>query len=153
MRVVPYLLGGHVRGGAHRDPGAGVGDPGLLLEHLGQAEVGDLGDEPVGAAGEQHVGGLEIAVHQPFAVCGPHPGEDAAEQGLRVSHGEAVALQRRLERGAVHELHEQAECAVHIELIRDGDHVGVLYLGLDPPLALHPLSDGGAREGEHLERV
>ncbi len=51
----------------------------VLLEALGQAEVGDLGD-PV--AGEQDVRGLEVAVDDPRLVCGvDRSGEDAEGLG------------------------------------------------------------------------
>jgi hypothetical protein len=77
------LLGRHVAGRANDTAGAGGA---VLVELLSQAEIGDLGDEiPPGftsgsgryragqcGAGQQHIGGLEVAVDDPRFVRGVH---------------------------------------------------------------------------------
>ncbi|MEZ4409528.1 MAG: hypothetical protein R3A52_24105 [Polyangiales bacterium] len=58
--VAEHLLGRHVRGRAHHAE-ARVG----LVDHLGEAEVGEL---HVAEARDQHVAGLEVAVQHPAQV-------------------------------------------------------------------------------------
>jgi len=80
-------------------------------------------------AGEQHVGGLEVAVDEPDRMGSREstPGGDVAAQHLRT--GLRPGLFPLLQRRAVHELHDQKYVGPRPLDVEDLDDVGVRQLG------------------------
>ena len=88
------LLGTHVLERAddlplcrHRGAFAGFG-----LEEASDTEVDDLGDQPVVLFGDEHVGGLQVAVDDPALVRVLHRVADAREELEPGREVEAVLL-------------------------------------------------------------
>jgi len=109
-RLAGDLFRRQIGGGAHGVPGAG--GPGGVGEQAGDAEVGQLG--PMLAA-QEHVAGLDVAVHD---VVGVYVGERLGD--LDADGADLLVRERAFgnglgERGPVHELHHQ------IRMVEDGD--------------------------------
>ena len=119
--LAPGLLGGHVTGRPHQ--GSAPGPARLVVEPLGQAEVGDLGDA---VGGQEDVRGLQVAVDDPPAV----GGVDRVGQGLH-QPGRRSDRHRRagilLGQGApLDQFQDQVGAAVMLADLEDLDDVGVL---------------------------
>ncbi len=149
-----HTLGGQVVGRADQVAGAGerrVADEG------GDAEVGQ--HDPAGAALQQYVGGLHVAVDHADRVGALQRGEHlrADPRGLaRVDH--AVLLDQFGQRATVDELHHDPGLAVLLDDVVDGDDARVLDPGGRAGLLLHPRLDdlqvllGQVPDGELLDR-
>ena len=77
---VEHLLGGHERHGAAHLAREGQAREADAAEALGQAEVGDLGDQALGRLADQDVLGLDVAVDEAQPVGLLQPLEDLAGQ-------------------------------------------------------------------------
>ena len=110
------------------------------LDALGQAEVGEEG----GAALDQDVGGLDVAVDEPHAVRGvERRGDLAADVDRPVRAQAALAAQHGGEVGALDVLHREVEQPVLLAGVVDRDDVRVLQRGGDPRLAVEALAEPG----------
>ena len=109
------LLGGEVGHRADEQPGLAVRRGGT--HGSGQAEVGDLHPSVVG---DQHVLGLDVAVHDAGAVRGAEGVEHGLEQveGLVGGHRAAVA-HHVAQRASGHVLHGEEHHAVVTALVED----------------------------------
>ena len=125
-----HLLRRHVVGGSHRDPAARF----LGLRER-DPEVHDL---DVAVAGEEHVGGLDVAVDDARRMRAAQPLEDLEDDLDLPAEGEGRALsQRVLQVLAVQELHRDERRAVGVVAeVEDRDDVGVDHPGDGPGLAL-----------------
>ena len=108
----------------------------VLVRDARQSQVGDLEHA---FAVDQQVGGLDVAVDQSHLV-----GKSQAVGSLRdVVRGQpilegAVAIQQRLQAGAVHIFHDQVmEPAVGVKIVAAND-VGMVQRGGDPRFAIEP---------------
>ena len=121
------------------DDVAGLGElRARALDPLRQAEVG----EERGAALDQHVGGLDVAVDQALAVRGVERGGDlAADVDRAVRAQPALGAQHRGEVGALDVLHREVEQPVLLARVVDGDDVRVLQGSGDPRLAIEALAE------------
>ena len=107
-------------------------------------------------AGQQHVGGLDVAVDEPGRVGGVERRRQLRHQlgrphGLQVAH----LAQQRVQVGPAHIPHDQVQRAVVIAGPIDGDHVGVVDRGGHPPLALEAVPEllvAGAIGRQQLQR-
>ena len=106
----PCLLGGHVAGRPHRV--ARAGEVGSVEHHLGEAEVGDLGDRVVGRPVEEHVGGLQVAVDQTGLVGGVDSAQDAADDRLDLPFTEVLGGDSLVEVRTVDVLEDQRGAVV-----------------------------------------
>ena len=82
----PELLRGEVRRRAEQRAGLG----GVVVQQLGDAEVRQL---HVAGGGEEHVGRLDVAVHDPDGVRGRERLRKLARHPQRLGHGERPAGQ------------------------------------------------------------
>ncbi len=158
-RLAARLLRRHVAGGPHdralaslllRDgPVAAVGAVLLPLVDLGEAEVQDLGQA---VAGDHHVLGLEVAVHDARLV---RPRESVGELG-RERDGALRRQRARVEHvsqgPAVDELHDDERRLVLAADLVDRDDAGMAESGCGPRLRLEAgqalgISRHLAREG------
>ncbi len=162
--VAAGLLGSHVLGGAHREPGPR--QAGLALHRPGQAEVGDLGHKPaervgpvaarphparVGLLGRLHqdIRRLEVAVDHPLPVRRvDRPGERADQERRRTGRPRR-AVEPVGQRAALDPLHRQVRPVPHLTDLIDLDDVGVPDPGGELRLALEPqpLRRGGELAG------
>ena len=105
----------------------GCATPSLLAcpSKLGDAEVGNLGDDRVALRGKQHLGRLYVSVEDAGGVSSPHGPQDLGEQdqGFLELHG-PVFLDAVGQGEAPDELCNQADFAVGLEHLGDSDHVG-----------------------------
>ena len=116
LRVAAGLLRGHVTGGPEDQ--VRPGDPAVCVEHLGQAEVGDLGPAVVG---QQDVRGLEVAVDDAQAVrVVDRPGQGLHQLG-RLAGRQRGAVATIVETAAVDVLELQVGPAVVIAQVVDLD--------------------------------
>ncbi len=112
-------------------------------ERLGHAEVGDDGD----AVGEQHVVGLDVAVHHAPGVGVAQRGGDVAQHPDRLGHRKvAVAQQAGAQRFAVHVRHGEVGQAHRLAGGQEGNDVGMLELGGEVDLAAEPLDAHPGRQ-------
>ncbi len=135
------LLGGHVGRGALDEAGGG-GDR-RALEHLRDAEVGE-----VGAAGlvEQHVGRLHVPVDDPLAVRVVEGTGHVAQERRRLARGERRAPHPVGQGAAPHEAHGHPGPPALDPVGVDRDDVGVLQLRRDARLLAEALGEGGVVE-------
>jgi hypothetical protein len=95
------------------------------VDLAGDAEVGEVGPHAVGADPEQHVGGLDVAVHEP---CGVGVRESRSDLGDHVDRGaergSATALDHLAEVPVGHQLGGDVEPAVDLAVRVDVHHVG-----------------------------
>jgi hypothetical protein len=130
-RVPSPLLGGHVAGRAHDL--AALGLPGVRVDPLGQAEVGDLGHA---VCGVKDITGLEVAMDDPGLVGDvDRSRQDRHQFGRRVA-GLEVARQALIEAAAVEQFQGHERQAVRFADVIDLEDVGMPEpghrLGLDP---------------------
>jgi hypothetical protein len=117
------LLGGEVPRGPH-DLGRGRQLRARVLEHPGDAEVGQLGRV---VRREQHVGRLDVAVHEAAGVRGREPVEDAIEDAERPRDGQRRVTTEHLREGvAVDPLHDDERGVLVRAHVVDRDHVRML---------------------------
>ena len=109
-----------------------------------------------GGAGDEHVRGLHVAVHEPLFVGGVEAVRDLLEEGDRARGSERVALRQELPQvGALHVAHGEEERTVFLSRLEDGDDVRVVEGGGHPRLPEEALAEAGVlRElgRDHLER-
>ena len=138
-------LGGHVVGRAHHGPG--VGQAALAFDR-GQAEVGHA-HAPLGV--DQHVLGLDVAVHDPALV---RVGQRARHVAHQLHLAALVELARDLAQGAgpLHQLvDDERRLLQHAHRVHAQDP-RVLERGRDLALAAEALqARGPARGGDHLQ--
>ena len=148
-RLADHLLGGHVAGRAH--PSTAQGQGRLSVEVPRQPEIGDLG-RAVG--GEQDVGRLQIAVHDPALVGRLHGLGQRGQQRGRLAGRLRRARQGLGQAAPLDELHGEVRPALVVAHVVDLDDVRVpqarhrLRFALEP----RPLVRPGVGAGEqHLE--
>ena len=145
--LTAHLLRRQVRRGA--DDHAGGGDVRGVGEH-GDAEVRQV-RAPVGV--EQHVAGLDVAVHDAVAV---HVGQRVAEgraEGDDVAERERTAADAVGEGLALDELHDEVGAVALLADVVDRHQAGVVHAGERLDLALAPGLVGLADTGrEQLDR-
>ena len=112
-----HLLGGHVRGRAHRHALRGEG---LQAHVLGHAEVHQL---HVAGLGEHHVGRLEVAVDDVAEVGVLERAGDARPDGGAHLGRQRPLLDELVQGGPVHELHHHEEDVVLLHQVVQGDDV------------------------------
>ncbi len=114
-------LGRHVLDRADRRPGRGHSG---AVDRAGDPEVDEV--DEVGrtaATGAQHVGRLDVAVHQPVGVRGVQRGGDLlydVDGCLRV---ERPTAQDGAQVGTLHQTHVDEELAVDLAVAVDRDHM------------------------------
>ena len=128
-RLAADLLGAQVRGGADDHAGGGDG--------RGVVDGGDPEVREVGAAlgVEQHVAGLDVAVHHPAAV---HVGERVGERGAQrddVDDRQRPRTDPLRQRVALDELHDEVGAAVLVADVVDRHEPGVREPGEGEDLA------------------
>jgi hypothetical protein len=155
-RVAARLLGAHVRQGAEQ-----LAVPGLPrgvaveVEQAGDAEVEDLA--PAGFV-DQHVGGLEVAVHQPALVRVADRLGDGDHHADPLGERARGGLRPLLQRDAAHEFHRQERLFAGRRAERAGGEdlgdPGMLQPAERFGLQQQPRAAGRADElrGQHLER-
>ena len=148
-RLPDHLLGGHVA--RSPDPGTAQGQGRLSVEVPRQPEIGDLG-RAVG--GEQDVGRLQIAVHDPAPVRHLHGLGQRGQQRGRLAGRLRRARQGLGQAAPLEELHGEVRPPLVVAHVVDLDDVRVpqarhrLRLALEP----RPLVRSGVRAGDqHLE--
>ena len=124
------------------------------------SEVGDDRAVPTLASHQHHVGGLEVAVHDPGAVRGLEPGGELERERQRGRRSErSRSLEARGERLALEQLHREHRDVPRLgrvaEHVVDAAHVGMRDPAREADLALEaiaPLGVGPAIGADHLER-
>ena len=150
IHVLPLrLLRREVLGGAHDRPGLGH----LRGTGTGDAEVRDL-QRVIGR--DDHVVGLEVAVHHAPAVREPGGAQDLdPERDRPLLRQRRLGAQQIPERAPRQVLHDDVVGVVVLAAVVDADHVGVLEprrgRGLAPE-ALHELLVAREPPVENLER-
>jgi len=141
------LLGCHVQRRAERRAGVGEGRASSVstalgaAQRLGDAEIGNRG----GAAGEQNVVRLDVAVHDAALVRIGECARDVLHDRHRLRHGEAtVREQSCAERLAVDVWHDEIRQPVGDAGAQHAHDVGMLQTGRQQDLAAEPIDrDGG----------
>lgn len=121
------LFGGHVIDGA--DGHSGACDPAFegVLDGACESEVGEFDDA---FAGDEDVGGLDVAMDDPVAVGVQERGGDLFDDFEGASDGDASAdIEESLDVGAVDVLHGDVVVALVFSGVEDGDDVFVSELG------------------------
>ncbi len=125
--------------GHSADQGPGLGGP--AGDRLGQAEVGHLDPTLVG---EDHVLGLDVAVHDARPVCRPEGVEHTFSDGQCLARGQRATLGDHVAQGAPRQqLHRQVEHVAGVAglvgpLVEHLDHVRVGQPGGGAGLAHEP---------------
>ncbi len=147
---VADLLGRHVARRAERDVGAGLTLP-RIHEELGDPEVRHLGQRAPDV-GDEHVVGLEIAVHGPARMSERHGLRDLPKNTF--NHGQIRATIRHpaIERGAVNALHHQRRVSVNLDHIVHPHDARVVERRLDAPLRGEARPEIGPGAVQHLDR-
>ncbi len=147
-------LGGHVGGCPHGD--AGHGQVAVGVDLTGDAEVGEVRAHAVGADPQQHVGGLDVTVHQPRRVRVREPGGDLGDHVDRDAQRRGPAGLDHLPEVAVgHQLGGDVEPAVDLAVGVDVHHVGGVQGRLGLRLPGEPSPEGivvGEVRRDDLER-
>ena len=149
------LLGREVTGGADDPPG--LGQLVALVRRLGDAEVGQIGVVAARHLAEQHVGRLDVSVHEPGdAVDGVEGARELGRDRDRALGDQSSdPLEYALEVLAVDPLHRQVQVVVLVADVVHGDDVGMIDRRGEPRLAQKPLAVfGHPRDlvADHLER-
>ncbi len=109
----------------------------------------EIGDHHATVVGDQHVVGLEVAMHQPGCMSGREPGAGLLHRRHHLAPA-GRALEPRAQRASLDELHrEEHALAEHADVV-DPDHVGVRELRHHLCLAEQPLL--GATGMDELDR-
>ncbi len=116
------LLRRHV--GGCPDHGSGGRQTAHLADHLGDAEVEDLG---LALGGDEHVVGLQVAVHDAAAVCRTNRRQQLLDQVERDVHSEPAAVVEPVaQRAAFDVLHDdEKRVALGVEVV-DADDAGMV---------------------------
>jgi hypothetical protein len=132
------LLGRHEVRGA--DPLAGGREPGVGADDLGEPEVRQVGVLP----GEQHVGRLDVAVHEPDRMGGVERRAELQTDRCHALRGQPpVARQQALQVGALHVAHDEVEVAALFARRVHRDHVRMVDRRGHARLALEALAEAG----------
>ena len=115
---------------------------------LGDAEVG----HDRGAAGQEHVVGLDVPVNDAALVRVGERFRHVAQHADRLGHGEWAARQPGAQRFALHEGHGVERQAIRVPGAQHGDDVGLLQCGRRLDFPLEPLDADPLRQlrREHL---
>lgn len=144
---VRELLGRHVADRADQHAALGA----FSAQVFGHAEIEDHGAvAAVGAKRQEHVGGLQVAVHEPCAVEGSEPAAsvDAHRDGA-LERQRSVAVQPRSQVRAHEALHHQVTAAiVELAAVEHRDQVLARQARQHPRLA--PQSSQRARLIRHV---
>jgi hypothetical protein len=96
----------------------------VLVELARQAEVGEIG---VLALVEEHVGGLDVPVHQPSGVGGLQGGRDLTADRQRAGRIErSFGAKKRPEVGSLDISHREVEPIADVAGVVDRHHVRML---------------------------
>ncbi len=136
MRVARNLLGRHVRGRAADQPARIV----RVAEPRGDAEVGEVG---VVLLVQQHVRGLQVAVHDALAVCVRERAADLGEQARGGLQLPGAAIERLPQRAAAQPAHHQVGAVGIAPVVVERDDVRVLELRDELCLGLEATDEGG----------
>ena len=140
------LLRGDV--GRRAEDGPGLGER-ARSAHPRDPEVGDL-DALLGV--EEHVRGLQVAVHEPAVVrmseTGRHPGRDPERLGIRLPLPVAEPV---LQRAVREVLEHHVRAAVCFAVVVEGADVRMRERGDRPGLAFEPRAIGARREHLHCD--
>jgi len=146
------LLGRRVVDGAQPAPDLGQLRVGRL--QACEAEVGQV--HVLAATVEQHVGRLDVAVHETAAVRGVQRGGHLPDhRGGTGGVERAAVTQQAVQVGALHVTHDEVQPTVLLAGAVHRDHVGMVDRGGHPPLALEALAElrvGRAVGDDQLER-
>ena len=118
------------------DPGAGAGEALRRSELLRQSEVSEI-DLLAGAlSGDQDVGRLDVAVHEPALVRRVERRCDRTHHSLNPVEVQLAPVDDVAQVGARHEAHRQVEDALELAAAVDRDDVGMLERRREPSLGL-----------------
>ena len=148
--LAAQVLRRHEVHGPH--PRAALGQAGVRALHARDAEVAEIDV----VAGDEHVRGLDVAVHEPRGVRGVEPVGDLGDDRRGPRGLEApVAREQRVEVGAGHVADDEEEAAALLAGGVDGDDVGMVDGRGQAGLTLEALAQlgiGGAVGGDELQR-
>ena len=148
------LVGGRPGGHLGREVGRGAGDEAGLGQRRvglrpGDPEVGQL-HRPLGR--DQHVGRLDVAVHDPRGVGRrERVGRLTHERCGLVGREGTVALDQRAEGDALDVLHDEPRLVALGHQVVDRDHVGMVEARGEARLPLRALEVGRRRAGHHAD--
>ena len=138
VHLLPHdLFRGHVADGPQQHPGLGQRGG----NHVGHAEVEDL-DGVVGA--DEHVGGLDVAVHHVVGVRVVQPvgslGADLQDAGKGKGF---LLLEEGFEVRPLQQFHDDVGSAPLLAQVVDGDDVHMVEVGRGAGLHVKPLAEVG----------
>ncbi len=143
-------LRGQITGGADHHGGGGGLAVGRLVG-LGDAEVGQFG----GAVTiYQHVGGLDVAVHDSRRMGRAQPGQDVEPGSAHPVLGQGAGPYPFGQSPAGDQLHDQVRVAALLPDVIDADHVGMRQASRGPALGCEPTADhwvGRLIGSQHLD--
>ncbi len=126
---------------------AGTGDARIARGPFGESEVGEVGVRSRFRASltrDEHVRGLDVAVHEPLLVCGVEGRGDLADDPRCLSRLEPPLLaQQGAKIGALHVSHRDVQTTSGLAGLVDRDHVRVIDRGGELRLADETLSEPG----------
>ena len=147
-----HLLRRHVPAGAEQRATHRVG---RALEHLGDAEIGDLRAKAAAVVPDEDVVGLEVAMDDPVRVGVIHREEDVADDGpdLVERHLPAPASEVLREVLALDELHHDREHVLVLDEVVDPDRARMAPRAKDPRLADEAPPHLGVAGEVHVEAL